>query len=338
MVFKSIARIKSILLGCGILQIDPQIKLEELCGNMGNIAREPWIFLRLSESSLLRMKLVADSRYILKKSQHSKRYAIYNKKTDVLIIDCIEIESVIAHAPEQMFFLLHKNCINHCVFCPLTYNPEISYRSWDEIYQRIEANIHKNLKSISFTTSDPPYVPKDDLVREIAGLSQNIRKIHGERFVLGASLNCPTEKHLLQLRDAGINEVRLNIETYDSVLASKIMPNKNIGEMIASIKMAVQIFGKNKVSSNIIIGLGENDHSILNGVLELAKIGAIATLYPYDPIDHQHLPFRRPSATRIYHLAQEQKKIFKEYNIQPQEAKTMCCACAASHLYPDKDL
>ncbi len=121
-------------------------------------------------------------------------------------------------------------------------------------------------------------------------------------------------------------------------LAQRIMPNKDLSEILHSIEQAVNIYGKEKVSSNIIIRLGESDNDILDGVNRLAKIGALSTLYPYGPINGLNEQFRRPLANRVYNLAIEHKKILQKYNLNPLGAKTMCCACAGSHLYSGKDI
>lgn len=131
--------------------------------------------------------------------------------------------------------------------------------------------------------------------------------------------------------------MRLNLETYNMKLAQQLMPNKDVNKILRSIEDAVNIFGKEKVSSNIIIGLGESDDDILDGVNRLAEMGALSTLYPYDSIEGVE-QFKRPSANRIYYLATEHKKILQKYNLNSLEAKTMCCACAGSHLYPGRDL
>lgn len=116
------------------------------------------------------------------------------------------------------------------------------------------------------------------------------------------------------------------------------MPNKNLDQILHSIEQAVNIYGKEKVSSNMIIGLSESDDDILDGVNKLAEIGALSTLYPYDPIEGLNEQFKRPKADRIYNLAIEHKKILQKHNLNPLGAKTMCCACAGSHLYPGKDI
>ena len=125
-------------------------------------------------------------------------------------------------------------------------------------------------------------------------------------------------------------------------LSEKLMAQKPLSSIICSIKQACKVFGRGKVSSNIIIGLGESDENILFYVDKLAKLGAIATLYPYDPIKESSDPYintlTRPSAERLLFLAVEHKKILDKYHLDTSSLLTMCPACAASHIFPGCDL
>lgn len=337
MIENNIALIKAFLLSEETIQIHPNIDKQKLYSSSGNIGKNQWIFLRISKTCRVRMTISKNSNLILVKSDIDD-YLIQNSQTREIIIKHITVERILAHAPGQLFFLLYKECSNGCLFCPLTYTPNNSHYFWEKIQQRIYENTSYKIQSISFTTSYPISKTQNELVDEIVDIATKTRKILGNSIPLGASLKTPSKDHLLRLKEAGISEMRLNIETYNMKLAKYLMPRKDLNKILYSIEQAVNIFGKEKVSSNIIVGLGESDEDILNGVDKLAEIGALSTLYPYDSIGLMNENFKRPSAERIYNLATEHKKILERYNLNPLGAKTMCCACAASHLYPGKDI
>ena len=331
------ALIKSIMLSQATIQLDTNIDKNELYSSTGNIGKDQWIFIRLSETSRVRMSLSETANLKLVKSE-TNDYYIQNSQTKEIIIKHVTVERILSHAPEQLFFLLYKDCSSCCLFCPLTYASNKSHYTWEKIQDRILQNISRGIKSIGFTTSCPPGKTQDELVDEIADIASKTRKLVGEEIPLGASLRTPSKKQLLHLKEAGITEIRLNLETYNMRLAQQLMPNKDLKEILRSIEHAVDTYGKEKVSSNIIIGLGESDDDILDGVNRLAEMGALSTLYPYDPIEGLNMQFKRPSADRIYNLAIEHKRILQNHNLDPLGAKTMCCACAGSHLYPGKDI
>lgn len=333
----SIALIKAFLLSEQYIQLHPDIDKRDLYYSTGNIGKNQWVFIRLSKTSRVRMTLSESARLTLVSSNEND-YFIQNSQTHEHIIDHVTIERILAHAPEQLFFLLYKNCTNGCLFCPLTYGYNNSHYSWDKIQSRITENSLYKIQSISFTTSCPMGKTTDELVEEIVDITTKTKKMLGIDIPLGASLKTPSKDHLLRLKDAGISEIRLNLETYNTGIAQYLMPNKDLNKILHSIEQAVIVFGKEKVSSNIIIGLGESDNDILNGVYRLAEIGALPTLYPYDSLSLSDYNFQRPSAERIYNLGIEHKKILEKFNLDPLGSKTMCCACAASHLYPGKDI
>lgn len=334
----NVAQIKAYLLASSLIKISDSIKTSLLQINNGNLIKSNWIFLRLNNNTRVRMTVSENAELILKEEADSN-LKIIHYPSGKTIVEHIKIERVLAHAPEQLFFLLYKDCFNGCKFCPLTYKKsDKPHYSWERMKARIVESIPHGIQSIGITSSCPAGKTEDELVDELVCIIRKIRILVGENIPIGVSLKTPTKKSLLRLKDCGVCEMRLNLEIYNAELSTYLMPNKKIDEIIHSIKIAVDIFGKNKVSSNLIIGLGESDKDILNGIDKLAEIGAIATLYPYDPLDIENDTFKRPSTERIYRLALKHKEILEKHHLNPNELKTMCCACAASHLYPGKDL
>lgn len=335
------------------IKLEPDIKKNEQYRSKGNLGRNDWIFIRISETSRVRLNVDKNASLLLVKNSENG-FDIQDLDTNEIILNNVTIERILSHAPEQLFFLLYKKCRNNCQFCPRTYIPtERDHYPWEDMQKRILETKDLNLRSISVTTSSPPDRTKEKLVNEMIDIAKGIREIMGNDFPIGMSLQTPSEEQLWRLKEAGVSEMRLNLETYNPELAKKIMPNKDIDEILKSIEYAVKIFGREKVSSNIIIGLDKDDtkedNHILQGVEVLSKMGALSTLYPYDyielpvekfkrPIEPPDEIFKRPSAERIFDLAKKHKEILEKYGLDPLAAKTMCCSCAASHLYPGRDI
>ena len=249
----------------------------------------------------------------------------------------IIVEEALVHAPEQLFLGLYEYCSIKCKFCPLAYSNEKIHYSLDSIFYDIDCNKDKGIQSIGITTAIPPNMDASDVGDELAFVIDKIIKKVGFDIPIGVSTKTPSLSTLKKLREAGASEIRLNLEVWDKELCRKMMPKKDINAILESIQIATEVFGKGKVSSNLILGIGETDKSIIEGIEVLAKSGAIATLYPYDPIEQDCNNFARPDADRLIRLAKIHKKILDKYNLDPMGLKTMCPACAASHLYPGKD-
>jgi biotin synthase-related radical SAM superfamily protein len=102
----------------------------------------------------------------------------------------------------------------------------------------------------------------------------------------------------------------------------------------------VSVFGKNRVFSNFIIGLGENDDSVRDGIKTLAEMGVIPILRPVNPhpLRAGECFTERPSPERLLKLAKLEAEILKKYGLDPGLAKTMCLKCTGCDLVPFIDL
>lgn len=330
----NILQIKAKMLARAYISLDADLKLN-VFNSTGNLHRNQWIFLKLNNTTRVRLTVKENADLILCKNEKAQLF-VYDKKESNVLVTNICIEKPMAHAPEQMFFTLYRNCFRGCLFCPLTYKNEINHNSLEKILHRIE-NCPLP-RSISITTSNPSNLTVDDLTSELCYFVTNIKEYVKHEIPIGISLNSPSKINLIDLKNSGVSEMRLNLEVANSQMAQKLMPQKPYYDVVESIKYACDIFGKGKVSSNIIIGLGESEDEILNTVDMLAEIGAVATLYPFEPIENIETPFIRPSEDLLYRLAIEHKKILESHNLDPMGLETMCCSCTASHIYPGRDL
>jgi len=303
----------------------------------GNLYKNEWIFLRLNNKSRVRMTINENAELSLVPLNNNS-FKIINESTNEVIIENVCVEPAIVHAPEQLFFMLHKNCHIKCAFCPLASREEDSHYTLERIFNRINDIEINNIKSIGFTSSIPHGLSTCDIVDEMIFNIKNIKETYKIDVPFGVSIKTPSKEDLYKLKINGVNEVRLNLEIFNEKLAKYLMPLKSKNQIFDAIKHACGIFGEWRVSSNILVGIGECDEDILNGVEQLASIGAVATLYPYDTFDSALSSFSRPSPSRLYKLALEHKRIFKNFKVNTDLLQTMCCSCTASHIFPGVDL
>jgi biotin synthase-related radical SAM superfamily protein len=103
---------------------------------------------------------------------------------------------------------------------------------------------------------------------------------------------------------------------------------------------AVKVFGKNRVSSNIIIGLGETDDCVRKGVEYLARMGVIAVLRPItiSPYRKGEISAIRPDAARLLKLTKMTRDILRKYGLHVEVSQTMCLPCTGCDLTPGRDV
>jgi len=317
-------------------------------GDRDNLHGNPWVFLRLGDSSRVRMTLTNDApRFVLEPvAQDGGRVALYDILTGELLATDVMLETPFVHCPKHLFFGLYEYCAAGCLFCPLSFRKSTVAYSADEMIVDLDRHMPYGVESIGITTGVPPGKNAEQVGIELATIVRRLFEIAGKSMPIGVSTKHPSKDVLYRLREAGAVEARLNIEVNNSRLAERLMPNKHLDDILLSIEYACDVFGRGNVSSNMIIGVGESDRDVTRGIEELAKLGAIATLYPYDPIPENDKRIRAvgvsevgiPSAERLISLAIEHKRILAEYGLEGSLLKTMCPACAASHIMPGRDL
>ena len=127
---------------------------------------------------------------------------------------------------------------------------------------------------------------------------------------------------------------------------SKICPDFNYDLIIDNLINAVEIFGKEKVTSNIIFGLGETDETVVKSIEELSKIGVVPTLRKIrinkknkeKLIKILNYDIPKTSNERIINLAYGHKRILEKYKLDTRTFQTMCHKCGCCDIVPFWDI
>jgi biotin synthase-related radical SAM superfamily protein len=142
------------------------------------------------------------------------------------------------------------------------------------------------------------------------------------------------------LKDAGADEAKYNLECVDMELFSRVCPDISRQEIMDALREAVNVFGKNRVFSNIIVGLGESDETARQSIDELTEMGVLPVLravYPH-PLRAGELAMKRPSAERLLSLARYLKGALDRNGLDGSAALTGCYRCTGCDLTPGRDL
>jgi biotin synthase-related radical SAM superfamily protein len=146
----------------------------------------------------------------------------------------------------------------------------------------------------------------------------------------------PTEKTPDRLKELGVAEVKFNIEVATPELFAKMCPGLDYNLLWQVLDRSVQLFGKNRVFSNVIIGLGETDAEMESCIRKLTTRGVIPVLRPLKPVaDLVGTP--RPTAERLDHLFTVHGQALEAAGLDARRARTMCTNCAGCDLVPGRD-
>ena len=233
---------------------------------------------------------------------------------------------------------MSERCIFDCKFCPV---PKLQgkIKSDEEITQMVRDGLKSpELSAISITSG--VWKTPDEEARKIAGVVKLIKREFGDRNVpIGVSIYA-TEGSSELLKEAGAEEVKYNIETVDREIFAKVCPGLSYDYIIRSLEHAVEVFGRNHVFSNILIGMGESDETVLEGMDMLASRGVIPILRKTNPhpLRKDDINIEPVSAARILKLAAEQRRIIEKHGLDTTKARTGCIPCTGCDITPVIDL
>lgn len=244
------------------------------------------------------------------------------------------LERPLLHCPRQAYITVSERCIYDCKFCAV---PKLSggVKSLDKVVRMVaEARDTGELEAISLT-SGVERSPEE----EVARVADIVRALRRFDVPIGVSVT-PALRSSEILKTAGADEIKYNVECLDPDLFGKVCPGVSLEKIKMALKVAVDHFGENRVFSNVIIGLGESDRALRDGIEELAEIGVLPVLravYPH-PLRRDEIEMIRPSPERLIDLARYTKRVLDEHGLRGDVAETMCYRCTGCDLIPHRDL
>jgi biotin synthase-related radical SAM superfamily protein len=156
---------------------------------------------------------------------------------------------------------------------------------------------------------------------------------------IGVSV-CPAPGASRILRGAGAAEVKYNLETPDRDIFARVCPGISLQAIMEALAEAVNLFGRNRVYSNILVGLGESDSTLRESIDLLAEMGVMPILravYPH-PLRMGETEMTRPSAERLLSLSHYLRHALDRHGLRGDLALTGCYRCTGCDLVPHRDL
>ena len=254
----------------------------------------------------------------------------------------VKVEPVCYHCPDQAFFNLDERCMYHCIYCasPLLDHNKAKSLTAERMVDMIRANGH--VKAIAITSG-----VYESVQSTIDRMVECVRYLHNEfpELPIGVEPYVDDHEQIDALKDAGATEIKINCEAARKDIFMKVCPELDQDNIIDMLSYAVKIFGKGKVASNIIVGLGESDDDVTSLVKRLAELGITAGLRPLKLngfVKEQFIEkmgYIAPNTPeRLVDLAKKQKSIFENYGLSPKTFDTMCFRCTCCDILPFIDL
>ena len=232
------------------------------------------------------------------------------------------------HCPDQAFITVTGSCIFSCRYCSV---PRIGgeRKTIEEIARMVES-VRGRIHAISITSG-----VRTSIEEEEAYVLDVVRHLTTFNLPIGVSIY-PTAMTPDRLRELGVTEVKFNLEAATPELFFRMCPGLDYGLLWQVLDRSVQLFGKNRVFSNVIVGLGETDAELETCIRKLTSHGVIPVLRPLNPVAGL-AGTPRPSAERLKKVFAVHKKALAAAGLDPRRAVSMCTNCAGCDLVPGRD-
>lgn len=225
---------------------------------------------------------------------------------------------------------LVTGCSGDCKFCGLNklkYNVNNTKKIQHDINHILK--LKNNITRLFFTGGNPL---EKDLGKVLANLKKLV-KVYSKKgiknfdfmfaprgmkkYFYSTNYANKYETFLRYLKHIGITTIAIDIEMFDENLLAKYAPFKSkigISNYLLILEKAVNIFGKEHVRSNIIVGIEPID-STIKAIKKLAQINVQPCLSPYEP--YKQLPeIKKPSWEFLWNVFIKSKQICDSYNIK----------------------
>jgi biotin synthase-related radical SAM superfamily protein len=267
-------------------------------------------------------------------------------KGQEIFIEEVEIIPTLLHAPNQAFVNLHDGCIYSCEFCavPILQDEYRKKRNPEQAVKMIlEAAQGDDFKSVAITSGvvDSPEETVNEIIEVVEKVRENLPEVE-----IGVESYVLEPEDIDRLHKAGATEIKINIESFDRGIFEKICPDLNYEHILGMLEHAVDVFGRGKVATNILIGLGESDEKVLEGVEHFARMGIVANIrvlrindYNYErmvkALGHD---LQKVEPERMIKFAAGQKDILNKHNLTTHSFETMCHKCGCCDIVPFWDV
>ncbi|WKN55250.1 MSMEG_0568 family radical SAM protein [Rhodococcus opacus] len=140
---------------------------------------------------------------------------------------------------------------------------------------------------------------------------------------------------ITDLRDAGADSIGIHVESLDDEVRRRWMPGKAtvpLDEYRAAWREAVRVFGRNQVSTYLLVGLGEDPDELVSGAAELIDMGVYPFVVPFRPIAGTLAVEDGAQAPSPALLADVTSRVAKELQaggMRGADQKAGCAACGA---------
>ncbi len=292
-------------------------------------------------STPVKQEYVKFSPYSIKKME-GKRYYLYKENEKIgkvyfpdagyyaYKINGIPAGKIVAlDGIDALVSAVSRKCIHwgrkRCIFCSIQDNlKDAVVEKNAEMIAEVVKIAYEEDKRRHLTLTTGTMNLRDKGALKLAEVTKRVKEevdipIHVQLEPVGA-------KYLEMLYEAGAESIGIHVETFDNTIRNIVVPAKpDLREFIACWKNAVSIFGEWKVSSWLLIGLGESFESVIRGFKKMAELTVVPFIAPFRPAPSSKL--KRPDLRYAKGVYTALSKLRDEYDVKICDFPSGCPRC-----------
>lgn len=259
----------------------------------------------------------------------------YNKSTS----DGMPMKKIaLMHGTDCLATTIYQRCCywktgNQCQFCGI----ELSLESGDTIEEKTPQQLievieaarqedrcnHLTLTTGSTEAPDKGVLKYLDIVKEIKHKYPSL-PIHVQIEAVNGLTNIDL------LKKAGADTIGIHIEILDDFIRKIICPGKSTTSLETyenNWKHAVKVFGRDQVSSYVLVGFGESVEDLLEDLEKIVKLGVIPYVTPARPDPQQTKNMPIMNYLMLMHVYSHTAKLMIKYDVNPLNSRAGCVRC-----------
>ena len=144
----------------------------------------------------------------------------------------------------------------------------------------------------------------------------------------------PDDLRVLEaVRDAGVDAVGIHIETFDPDVLARVAPGKaqcGIDGYFRTWERAVEVFGRGRVSTYVILGMGERREQIEDGCRRAIEMGVYPFVVPLRPVAGSIMASAKPPhPDYVAEVYRSVSAMLQEHGLDHDGAAAGCVRCQA---------
>jgi biotin synthase len=212
-------------------------------------------------------------------------------------------EGKLAARPRTAYlFMSDGACRGRCAFCPQSsgaHSDKVSRVSWpeyplDSVLEAVRSS--RSIERVCLQCSDEERVLEDlpPLVRRVVQMGS---------CPVSVSLPPPEAALIGVLKDAGADRLTVPIDCADPRLILGVK-GRNMTDYLDALARAVAIFGRDRVGTHLIVGLGEAEKDVVSMLAHVWDMGVRPSLFAFTPVKGTAMERLRQPALATYRRLQ----------------------------------